>query len=539
MAGKAKALFPEDFPALERFAHTLHRGGKRRAAEEAYKLLINRFPDKTHGWIGLTNLLLSQDKPDEAESVALRAKVLFPDDFPTLERCAHLRHRKGMYRDAEVAYRTLSERYPEKVQAWTGLTNALLVQNKLEEAESVARNAAALFPNEFSALERHAHCCLRNNKFNDSNRTYRSIDRLLTLPAQYHDFASALEHLGEHEEAKRIYKLALNKLGNHPILINGFSNFLSRSGDNQSLMDFIDATYFCSSKKTALIIGNCQSIAMSSILELHEEFTSEYSIINSIPPIHEMSIELQHFVSDMLLPRIDLLVTQDLLNLHCPLKTNVAKGIAQSTIVFPTFHFTGYFPDMVTLKTDDATPRNAPLTNYHSALIVTSYFDGVTPEDCAKRLTSGDWIERGYRTYLSSLFEELYHRERHWDVKFTDNLYKSYKSGILFHTFNHPNACLLHDAANSLLGILGMGRLPQHIVNATSDRLNYIQWLVNEKIRNELSLVQNGSACFSIYSAKISAVDFVRSHYQHYETNSLIVEKCIDICRKAIFSWQE
>jgi tetratricopeptide (TPR) repeat protein len=485
------------------------------------------------------NALLLQNKLDDAESVANEAKALFPDEFPILERCAHVTHRKGMLFEAEKNYRNILERFSEKIPAWVGLINVLLLQNKLDDAESVANEAKALFPDEFPILERCAHCHFKIKKFTDSLRIYKSIEKRLASPKQCRDFASVLYELGEHDESRKVYQLALKRFKKSQLLINCYSNFLLNTGDYQSLMELIDEELLSVCSKTALFMGNCQAPPLSNILNMHRPFSSEYTTIRALPPIHRMPIGLQKIVADYLLPKIDLFVTQNILNSNSPLQTNVVKNIAKSTIVFPTFHFAGYFPDIIYLKKDGQTIRSSPLTDYHSALVLVSFFDGVSPQACSKQLISGDWIEKGYETYISSLFGTLHDREKFWDIKITNYLYNNFRSGILFHTVNHPNACLLHTTANLILNKLKKDRLPQSIIKETSDSLSQTRWIISDKIINNLSLEQNGRNFFIINKEKMSVSDFVSEHYQYYENNQSIVESNIEPCRDALFGWQK
>ncbi|WP_173085703.1 tetratricopeptide repeat protein, partial [Fundidesulfovibrio magnetotacticus] len=149
VANDAMTLFHKEFSILERVADVQFRKGMHREAQKSYESIIDRFPDKAQAWVGLTNVLLSQDKISDAEMVAGEAIILFPGEYSVLERFAHTLHRKGMHCYAERIFRIIIDRYPDKTNGWIGLTNVLLSQDKLDEAEGVAGKAKALFPEDF------------------------------------------------------------------------------------------------------------------------------------------------------------------------------------------------------------------------------------------------------------------------------------------------------------------------------------------------------------------------------------------------------
>lgn len=539
LANEAKALFPGEFSVLERCAHVMHRKGLFNDAEEAYRNFLEKYPEKAVVWVGLINALLQQKKIGDAERVAKKAKSLFPDDFAIIERCAHVMHRKGMFSEAEEAYRSILKRFSGKAVAWVGLINALLLQKKLGDAEKVANEAKTLFPGEFSILERCAHCLSRNKKFTESFKIYKGIENRFTSPAQYRDFAFVLDKRGELDDSRKVYQLALKRFGNNQLISNSYSNFLMSIGDYQGLMELIDAVFLSLPLKKAFFMGNCQAAHLADMLGMHTGFSSEYSTIRTLPPIHNMAVELQRAVIDMLLPKIDLFVTQDIRNLNFPLRTEEIRHIPKRIIVFPTLHFSGYFPDIIYLKMQGQVIRSTPLTDYHSALVLVSFYDGVNAEECSKQLLSGDWIHNGYESLISSLVENLYARERFWDVKITRFIVENFKNQILFHTVNHPNACLLHEVANSILSIIHREKLHQSIINETSGILSQIKWIINDRIKQTLSSSQEWNNFFLINGEKMSASDFVLTHYKFYEQNLSLVECNVESCRNALFSWQE
>lgn len=357
-------------------------------------------------------------------------------------------------------------------------------------------------------------------------------------PLRFIELARSFSKLGEYDKATSIYQNALKLFGNNGLLIKSFSNFLLDINDYEKLIELTDQAYFSSNKRTAIISGNCQAPPLADMLGMHTGFNAEYDIIETLPAIHLMPPELQNIVANDLLPKIDLFITQNILNKNFPLRTEAIASIAKNTIVFPTFYFSAYFPDLIYLKHNGATIRDEPLSDYHSALVVSFFVKRKSAEECASALKSGNWIGNRYEQATLELFETLHEREKSWDVKVIDQIQKAYKKKLLFHTINHPDESLLHYTANSILGMLEMKSLGQDIIDKTSTAMSSTKWIINDWILSGLPKGQGSHDTFLINNNNISIHDFVLLHYNYYAKNIHIVKSNLDSCVTALAKWQ-
>lgn len=110
------ALAPGRLPATAREADfatavaALEQAGKPREAAQSYRALVERWPANLIGWIGLGNTAFSLGDRDGAER----------------------------------AFRRATETHPESAVAFNNLAHVLMLQGRLEEAESAARAAVEL-----------------------------------------------------------------------------------------------------------------------------------------------------------------------------------------------------------------------------------------------------------------------------------------------------------------------------------------------------------------------------------------------------------
>lgn len=315
-----------------------------------------------------------------------------------------------------------------------------------------------------------------------------------------------------------------------------YSSYLIKRKKWSQLIKLIDRMYLSQPRKTALLIGNCQVAPITSIIEINDSFHTDFKIIKLLPDIHEMPLELQNLVYEYILPKVDILISQNIVNKKYPLNTEKCKDLCR-TIVFPTCFFAGYYPDIIYLKRNDQTIRRSPLVDYHSAFILQSFSEGLNENACIAALQDGSWIGENYLGQIQNIFDALADREKAWDIKITDYLYSNFKQKILFYTVNHPSTVLLALIANNILSYLGFDQIPLEKRNLIPEFLDRTKWIVNQKVASQIGIDPNTQSDFLIDGVSLSVEEFVGRHYRYYDENQDLVTENIDRCREQIGTW--
>ena len=121
--------------------------GRRRAAEETFDALLDRWPDDAYGLASRSHLRAQAGRTQLAIADAERLVAGHPDrsaaDWFNL---AFLRDKEGLTETAEAAFRRALDLDPKLDRAWYGLALTLIRQQRLEEAAKALRRNTELQP---------------------------------------------------------------------------------------------------------------------------------------------------------------------------------------------------------------------------------------------------------------------------------------------------------------------------------------------------------------------------------------------------------
>ncbi len=162
------------------------------------------------------NLLLQQNRLDEAETEFRICVEKFPNHVGAKERYAHVAFRKQSYDDAFARYSELKEKHPDNVSGYMGIGNVHLQRNLLDEAEAEFRICVEKFPNHVGAKERYAHVAFRKQSYDDAFARYS------VLKEKHPDNVSGYMGIGNvHlqrnllDEAEAEFRICVEKFPNH------------------------------------------------------------------------------------------------------------------------------------------------------------------------------------------------------------------------------------------------------------------------------------------------------------------------------------
>lgn len=193
-----------------------------------------------------------------------------------------------------------------------------------------------------------------------------------------------------------------------------------------------------------VLIGNCQIGPLADIFNTTGSLGGTVSQIM----VHGLSDAID---GDVILAEIrsaDLVLSQTI-NDSFPyryvqtsfLESQIDRGIVK----IANMYYSGYHPDFITIKSQPA--LLGPLYDYHSKIVIRSYFDGASPAQCSAFLADPDYNAVLYRGASEDSLAELFRREQPLHVRSLDLILDNYRRHLSFYTRNHPSNRLFYQYA--------------------------------------------------------------------------------------------
>lgn len=213
--------------------------------------------------------------------------------------------------------------------------------------------------------------------------------------------------------------------------------------------------------KTCLIYGNCQIVAMKSLLSQNPRFTASYQFVELNPVFLLTSDDASYL--EKLVSEVDVFIHQPVSEqykgkqLATTYLTSLLKEGAKA-ISFPVSYFTGYNPEMVYLKDKAGTVVSQPFA-YHDRNILTFYSQGKTVQETLNIIQSEDFGELNY--FQNNLEQTLLNlsareQEQEIDIKISEFIKSHFNQYRLFHTFDHPSVAIVAFITQSILSLLSL-----------------------------------------------------------------------------------
>ena len=167
------AVAKDPFFAKVRDALQAASAGRPRAAETAWRNILKQDPNHVHGLVGLANVAIDRNAPDDAERLLDRAMAVSPNMSHVHRAVARLAMSRSRYPEAEAAARRATEINPELAECWTSLGTVYAWGLRQAEAARAFAKALAINPRQPRVLLSlgHVHKALGNSA--DSIRAYR------------------------------------------------------------------------------------------------------------------------------------------------------------------------------------------------------------------------------------------------------------------------------------------------------------------------------------------------------------------------------
>ena len=148
--------------------------GRLRDAETGYRNVLKADPNHIHALVGLANIAIDRNAPDDAERLLERATSVSANVSHVHRALARLAMSRSRFPEAEAAAERAVELNPELAESWTTLGTVLAWGLKQAEAASAFERALAINPKQprVHLSLGHVHKALGNS--DASVRAYRS-----------------------------------------------------------------------------------------------------------------------------------------------------------------------------------------------------------------------------------------------------------------------------------------------------------------------------------------------------------------------------
>ena len=168
-------------------------------------------PDDPGSYVALAELLMSGERPAQAETVLVQARSKFPEDTSVLFDLAAAYERQKRYDEAEQAFKQVLARDPLQAQALNYLGYMLADRGlRLQESVDYIRRALAIEPNNPAYLDSLGWAYFKMNRLDlaESNLRQAVADRPKDSAVQDH-WGDLLLKRGRLAEAVAAWRRAL------------------------------------------------------------------------------------------------------------------------------------------------------------------------------------------------------------------------------------------------------------------------------------------------------------------------------------------
>jgi tetratricopeptide (TPR) repeat protein len=162
---------------LGRLAQLHQAAGDDAGAEAAWRRATERHPQDAAAWLGLSDLLATQDRPAEAAAVALEAAALHPEDSRMVTRSAELLLARGDLPAAETAARRAVTLAPQAEAAHLLLADVVWRQHRGRDAVRVVEAGLEAVPGSVAISLRLGFLHLMQNAPLPAVAAFRAVTR--------------------------------------------------------------------------------------------------------------------------------------------------------------------------------------------------------------------------------------------------------------------------------------------------------------------------------------------------------------------------
>lgn len=184
------------------------------------------------------------------------------------------------------------------------------------------------------------------------------------------------------------------------------------------------------------IIANCHVLPLTKTMATYKSVGSVLGV-----PIHLYGTP--HFTAaadafEMLAKRDDTVVLSFLNgDGFGDYETAVLKARLSNVCTMTNIHFSGLHPDIIYLG-DQNGRLQSPIGDYHSKLVVHSFVQGLSPNECLSRFNADEFEAIGFYREYDFAKTELINRDANLDIRFAKVFLDLVCENPCLYTINHP-----------------------------------------------------------------------------------------------------
>ena len=283
--------------------------------------------------------------------------------------------------------------------------------------------------------------------------------------------------------------------------------------------------------KKCLIYGNCQTEYIKNRLIQNSDFSNIYS---------QVFTKKVHRIKPEEIPDLEAMISEVDLFIHQPVSDNYRKMPSLGTnylksqlkpdckvISFPVAYFTGYYPEMIYLKSLNNQPIKGDIYNYHDFNILSGFYQGKNVENIISSIFDESFYSPYYiKNNFHLTVGELAKRETSLDIKISQFITNNYKIINLFNTINHPNHPIIGYVINRILEILGFStQYSESELVSNQHTIEYNNYFpIYPSVQKILNIEFDSKLVYKFQNTTYSVYDAVRKLYNFYDSNQDLVE---------------
>lgn len=267
-----------DLASLCSLADSRRDAGDLEGALTLSQRAIESFPDRPGGYVRAAQALFESKRFDEAQRVVEQGLALFPSHPQLLLLAMGLSRKQGDLEGTLGYANTLMQARPDRREAYARATQALIALRRVDEADSLIREALAKFPNWVRLL----------SLASDTERLKGSRDASLRIalkmtelqgdrPEGYCRAIQDLLALGDISESQRIVSMAQARLPGDPRVMHAALDVARSAGDVPTAMELLASASTAGDSDWTLMRAAQQVVAMLSDTDAQELTSQAYA----------------------------------------------------------------------------------------------------------------------------------------------------------------------------------------------------------------------------------------------------------------------
>lgn len=268
-----------------------------------------------------------------------------------------------------------------------------------------------------------------------------------------------------------------------------------------------------------LILANCQSAALASILEkvIGADGLPVFSII-PIKPTYELTVEDCPYL-EQCLQQCDVLLYQPHVGADGGWRTS-DQWLEQTTakaFSFQSLYFSAYNPELTYLRDKINRHLNEGFVDYHDKRIVKLFLAGYSNKEITSSYQEIQPFLADVESFYQETLAEMKTREleQRLNIKVSSFVEQNFRTTRLFYTYNHPANAVLYEVIRQLLLLLGQDELV--VPKIKQELLRFDVFPIADKVREGLCLTFNTDDSYLVQGKKYTRQELVARYIAIYK----------------------